>query len=750
MTRCVCHADPAAVPAAPPEGELHVLLYAGRPAREGTAAIGAGLRDLYRRFGVQPSAAAVDLASIALAVTAADTYVPRRKADNGWSRRLEVELPLGAPDVWEAVRADLERLLSFLSGDRWRFAFRAGGAAPPPMREVERHGNTVDLAGGDLVSLFSGGLDSTVGALSLLAEGRRPVLVSHAYPGDAGIQRAVAAALPARLAHVAAWARPVSGRATEITMRSRSFLFIAIAALVCDARSARRGGGRVELLVPENGFMAVNAPLTPRRIGSLSTRTTHPHYLGLLQGVLDAAGLAAAIRNPWRFRTKGEMIGEVAGYPGFAGLAARTVSCARWKRFRVQCGHCVPCLVRRAAFHAAGIEDRTAYRWQDLDGVMAHERRRDDLVAVARAVARLETEDLEQWAARSGPLPAGGAERRGHVAVFARGLRELGDYLRDCGAIAGRAGSPAPGLRPPDGPCRADRPVVASVRPEPAALPPAPVPPEAVWFAGIGDARNRRAYLRDVREFMVFAGLVEPAELPEATPERVAAWRDALLARPLKAATVRRKLAALSALYRELAAAGAARRNPVEGIERPDVRADARPAPVLTVRQARRLLDAPPADTLKGLRDRAILAVLLHHGLTRRELCRLAAGDLLRGGPEFRLRVTGRRARVLALHPEGAARIAAWLARAGHGGDEAGPLFRPMAGKGGGIAGRALDPGSVYSEVVRRHAEGSGLAAELDGIGVRALRATAARHRQAAGERAAALVSRPKARRRPR
>ncbi len=413
-----------------------MLLYGARPAQDGTAAIGGRLRDLYRQFGEQPSAAAVDLVSIALAVTAADTFVPRRKADNGWSRRLDVELPLCSPELWEKARADLERLLSFLSGDSWNFGFRPGGEAPPPMQTVRRHDRTVDLSGGDPVSLFSGGLDSTVSALALLAEGRKPILVSHAYPGDARIQRTVSAALPTRLEHISVNARPTSALPTDITMRTRSFLFIAIAALVCDARSARHGGEPVGLCVPENGFMSINAPLTPRRIGSLSTRTTHPHFLGLLQDVLVTVGLPARICNPWRFRTKGEMIEEVGEHPGLAELARATVSCARWKRFRMQCGHCVPCLIRRAALYAANVDDLADYRLEDLDRVMAHADRRDDLMAVARAVRRLETEDVEKWVARTGPLPAEGAERRGTVEVFARGLRETGNYLRDWGLIA--------------------------------------------------------------------------------------------------------------------------------------------------------------------------------------------------------------------------------------------------------------------------------------------------------------------------
>ncbi len=37
---------------------------------------------------------------------------------------------------------------------------------------------------------------------------------------------------------------------------------------------------------------------------------------------------------------------------------------------------------------------------------------------------------------------------------------------------------------------------------------------------------------------------------------------------------------------------------------------------------ARRPLEAPPEDTLKGGRDRAILATLLYHGMREEELCR--------------------------------------------------------------------------------------------------------------------------------
>ncbi len=253
----------------------------------------------------------------------------------------------------------------------------------------------------------------------------------------------------------------------------------------------------------------------------------------------------------------------------------------------------------------------------------------------------------------------------------------------------------------------------------------AAMPPREAWFAGIESERNRRGYLRDVGEFMDHAGLREAEELRDVAPEHAEAWREALLARGLRPATVRRKLSALSSLFDELLARGAVAGNPVRGVGRPVDEEGRHAAPVLTGMQARRLLDAPPAGTLKGLRDRAILAVMLCQGLTREELCGLTAGDLVLVDGRPCLKVAGNRGRmrIAALHPETEERIGDYLGRAGHGRDLTGPLFRPVARH---RAGRALDPGSVYSNVVRCHADRSGLAREVEGLCAHSLRATAA------------------------
>jgi site-specific recombinase XerD len=71
--------------------------------------------------------------------------------------------------------------------------------------------------------------------------------------------------------------------------------------------------------------------------------------------------------------------------------------------------------------------------------------------------------------------------------------------------------------------------------------------------------------------------------------------------------------------------------NPVKGIKRPGVESQQGKTPALGDAQARALLDTPDASTLKGKRDRAILSILLYHGLRREELVKLKVKDYNQG-----------------------------------------------------------------------------------------------------------------------
>ena len=92
------------------------------------------------------------------------------------------------------------------------------------------------------------------------------------------------------------------------------------------------------------------------------------------------------------------------------------------------------------------------------------------------------------------------------------------------------------------------------------------------------------------------------------------------------ASTVRRRLSALSSLFKHLVRHGAADRNPVADVARPVINREEGSTAAFSKAEARRLLDAP--DTLAGLRDRAILSVGLQVGLRRAEISSLTVGDL--------------------------------------------------------------------------------------------------------------------------
>ena len=80
----------------------------------------------------------------------------------------------------------------------------------------------------------------------------------------------------------------------------------------------------------------------------------------------------------------------------------------------------------------------------------------------------------------------------------------------------------------------------------------ADVPPELEWFANIDNARTRRAYQIDLKDFMSFVGITNPSDFRMVTRAHLIAWRKDLEQRQLGGATIRRKLAALSSLFEYL------------------------------------------------------------------------------------------------------------------------------------------------------------------------------------------------------
>lgn len=147
----------------------------------------------------------------------------------------------------------------------------------------------------------------------------------------------------------------------------------------------------------------------------------------------------------------------------------------------------------------------------------------------------------------------------------------------------------------------------------------AEVPPAIAWFANIDNARTRRAYESDLREFMAFTGIEGPAQFRSVSRGHVLAWRRDLERRGLSGATIRRKLAALSSLFDYLCESNAVTGNPVDGVKRPE---DGK-------RRRQDTGDRWSSGTCASTSGRYVhpARTLLYHGLRRAELCALRVAD---------------------------------------------------------------------------------------------------------------------------
>ncbi len=398
-----------------------------------------------REIGLRPSETSVDLALLAAAITAADTRISRSAdAQDAWTRRIDLHVPVQVPARWVALAPLIANMLKFLTGDQWHVHFRP---RPPEVGTLAVAPSVLPLVSPTSVCLFSGGLDSFIGAIDLLAAGQSPILVSH--HGDKltpGYQDHCAHVLRQHypnktIHHIRAWvtfpANTVEVGSIENTQRGRSFLFFALASLTADAI-----GGDMTVYVPENGLISLNVPLDPLRLGSLSTRTTHPYYMARFEELLSGLGLRVHLVNPYAFLTKGQMARACADRLFLQKEARNTMSCSspsrRFERDPEQrspkhCGRCVPCLIRRAAILEAWGHDDTPYHVSDLHSRVLNTNKAEgvNIRSFQLMLSRLSRDprraryDIH----RPGPLVDHLDRLSDYEAVYIAGMQEVGRLL---------------------------------------------------------------------------------------------------------------------------------------------------------------------------------------------------------------------------------------------------------------------------------------------------------------------------------
>lgn len=202
----------------------------------------------------------------------------------------------------------------------------------------------------------------------------------------------------------------------------------------------------------------------------------------------------------------------------------------------------------------------------------------------------------------------------------------------------------------------------------------------------VSSPHTRRAYTRALLDFLDWVEATRPAGLTKAT---VQAYVSHLRAEGVPASSLNQRLTAIRKLAREAADNGLIDPATAEAIARVQgIRREGRRlGNWLSREQAQELLRTPDVSTVKGLRDRAILAVLLGCGLRREEAAGLEVRHLQqREGRWVIVDLVGKRNKTRSVPMPGWAKAAldAWTSTAGI---TEGPVFRPLR-RGGHVQPR--------------------------------------------------------------
>ena len=396
-----------------------------------------------------------DFFVIGLTVFAVDKRISRDGTRDRWTRDLHVSIPVLNCEEWNSVRSQLEKTLNYLTGDTWNLVFR-----PTTERFTDRRmscRDTLSIEGCNAVSLFSGGLDSFCGALRLLEEGNSICFIGHnEYPQLAAIQNSFVSAFRRQYPNqtikfvdftAGSWA-PVFGdeiiRTTENTSRSRSLLFISAAVSIAGLL-----GDNVPVYIPENGFIGINVPLTYSRMGTCSTRTTHPCFIKQINSILRSVGINNPLENFFAYNTKREIIQAVNNNPLFYGLAGQTISCShpclpRWSKegdrtYPKNCGYCYPCLIRKSSLNGIAVanDEYTEHNALSMEFIRRSKKDKpNDVKAILSSLYRfhtIEDSELMRLISCTGPLESEEMER--FLRVYRSTMIDLINIINDDGML---------------------------------------------------------------------------------------------------------------------------------------------------------------------------------------------------------------------------------------------------------------------------------------------------------------------------
>ena len=220
--------------------------------------------------------------------------------------------------------------------------------------------------------------------------------------------------------------------------------------------------------------------------------------------------------------------------------------------------------------------------------------------------------------------------------------------------------------------------------------------------AQIRNPHTRAAYGTAVTRFFTWCD-ARGLELAQISPIAVATYIDEMHGR-YRAPTIKQHLAAIRRLCDWLVIGQVVPTNPATSVRGPTHVVRTGKTPVLQPAEARQLLDAIDTSTLRGLRDRALLAVMVYSFARVSAVVGMRVEDYYQQGKRWwlRLQEKGGKHHALPVHHKAEASLDAYLDAAGIAAEKDAPLWRSMP-RAGGMGARRMSRVDVFRMIQAAH-----------------------------------------------
>jgi len=261
------------------------------------------------------------------------------------------------------------------------------------------------------------------------------------------------------------------------------------------------------------------------------------------------------------------------------------------------------------------------------------------------------------------------------------------------------------------------------------------------FAARIRNPHTRRAYARAVGEFLEWCESKGVASLAAVQPLHVAGWIE-LQGRAVSAPSIKQQLAAIRHLFDWLVIGQVVPVNPAASVRGPRHVVRVGKTPVLEPVEARALLDSIDAATPAGLRDRALISLMVYSFARIGAALGMRVEDVFTQNRRFcvRLHEKGGKEHVMPCHHNLEQVLHEYIEGAGLAADPKGPLFRTI-GRGTGQLTRTPLPQANAYAMIRRRAAAAGIKTKIGNHSFRATGITAYLKNGGTLEKAAAMAN---------